>query len=628
MNLYEKNIQLLRKCSLEDEYRYKELDNIVVDEQVYTKDGSLYYRVEKEEWKIASTNVEREYLLYTEKFEDNKEYLVYVLGLGNVQLLERIINEKLESSRIVIYEPNDYILKYMLTNVDLSNVLVENRVLVWWENNRNEKKREFSFDMISLNWTKLAYNIEIITCPAYAQYLSSFKETINASIKKIGQYHLSLGNSLEDVLQGFQQNASNLVACMQTENVLNLYDVFKGKPAIIVSAGPSLEKNIDILHQAQNKAVIIACDASWNACKLHGVTPNAIATIERGMETYQYYFEGKTFDKETVLLGPTLSWPNTYKEFDGKKVVISKNDDGVDGWWGKQFDNLDHINVGMSCATLGYAVAELMGCNPIILIGQDLAYTDNKIHSDITHTEYEGANNADGKEGYMVEDIYGGKVFTDRTWNQFRFWFEDKALYNPTIKLIDATEGGAKIKGSIIMTLQEAIDTYCKEDLEKQLYECVEEINVTKEMMIQKKEQLFKATDRLIQKLYKTKKKTEEHYATLEKIYDRIDDSMPKNQLVNAVKKMQKGDAIIQYMLNQRDTITFFQQYIAQTVAYVKALGNEVTAVNILKNLYAQGNLMGAVKRSCVLLIEECEKLKQTVEKESKEYLDKMEEQN
>ena len=147
-------------------------------------------------------------------------------------------------------------------------------------------------------------------------------------------------------------------------------------------------------------------------------------------------------------------------------------------------------------------------------------------------------------------------------------------------------------------------------------------------MMIQKKEQLFKATDRLIQKLYKTKKKTEEHYATLEKIYDRIDDSMPKNQLVNAVKKMQKGDAIIQYMSNQRDTITFFQQYIAQTVTYVKALGNEVTAVNILKNLYAQGNLMGAVKQSCVLLIEECEKLKQTVEKESKEYLDKMEEQN
>lgn len=627
MKMYDKNIELLKNCTLEIPERYEGLDNIRYSEtEVFEREGKLYYIYQGVERKLESDNFEKEFELYTSKIEKNKEHLIFVLGLGNTKMLEKLIQEKSGDSKIIIYEPNDQILKYVLDNIGLSPILVEKRVLLWWENHRNLQEREFAFDLIQMNWTKLACNIEIITCPAYEQYIGQFREIVNASIKKMGQYFMALGNSLEDVLQGFQQNAQNFVACMQTPDLMDLYNSYKGMPAIVVSAGPSLEKNIDILHKAKDKAVIIACDASWTACKMHGVTPDAIATLERGVETYDYYFKGKDFDKETVLIGPSLSWAQTYKEYPGKKIIVSKNDDGVDGWWNKQFDNLRFINTGMSCATLAYASAELMGCNPIILIGQDLAFTGNRKHSDFTHTEYEGENNAEEADGLMVEDIYGEMIPTDKYYNQFRFWFEDKAQMNPDIQLIDATEGGAKIAGSTIMTLEEAISKYCTRTKEKVLNEYVDEISISKEEVFKKKEEILKQTDALIHKLYKTKKKTEEHYATLEKVYDRINDNIPKNQLVNIVKKMQKGDQIINYMINQRDTITFFQQYITQTITYVKALGNELTAVNVLKNLYAQGNLMGAVKRACVVLIDECEKLKKTVEKEYDEYLEKMEE--
>lgn len=627
MEVYKKNKELLEKCTLESDERYAELDKITWNEnEIIRKNDSLYYIRDGVERKLYSDNFEREFAIYTSRIEEKKEYLIFVLGIGNVKMLRKLIQEKNRLAKIVIYEPNDQLFKYILENEDLSEILIEGRVLVWWENGRERKDRDFSFDLINMNWSKLSCNIEILTCPAYEDYVTQFKDVVTESVRRIGQYFLALGNSLEDVLQGFQQNGDNTIACMQTPDLFDIYDKYKDIPAIIVSAGPSLEKNIDVLKKANGKALIIACDASWTACKTHGVMPDAIATIERGVETYQYYFENKKFDKETVLIGPSLSWAQTYKKYPGKKIIVSKNDEGVDGWWKKQFPNLRFINTGMSCATLAYAAAEIAGCNPIILIGQDLAFTGNKKHSSFTHTEFEGENNADESDGLMVEDIYGEMIPTDKYYNQFRYWFEDKIRANPDIQVIDATEGGAKIEGAKILTLDETIQKYCTVEKKDLLEVYVKENELTKESVLEKKEQLLKETDRLIRKLYKTKKKTEEHYVTLEKIYDRINDNMPKNQLINAVKKMQKGDQIINYMIEQRDTITFFQQYIAQTITYVKALGNELTPANVLKNLFAQGNLMGAVKRACVLLIEECEKLKKTIEQECTEYINKMEE--
>lgn len=626
MSIYGKNIELLKEYTLEEEKRYEELDKIQgSDEHVFEENGILFYTDGTNTWQLYSENIENEIAILTKNINSKKENLIFVLGLANTEFLKRLVQEKSGESKIVIYEPNDYILKYVLEHIDLSSILVEGRVLLWWDNHIEQYSRDFGYDLVAMNWTKLAYNIEIITCPAYYPYLSDFRKIFEASKKKMVQYFMALGNALDDVLQGFHQNAENFIACIETNNVFDIYGKYKGMPAIIVSAGPSLEKNIDVLKEAQGKALIISCDASWTACKQHGVKPDAIASIERGVETYQYYYEGKEFDEDLVLLGPSLIWSEIYKKFPGKKVVMSKNDEGVDGWWSNQFENLNFINMGMSCATVAYAVAELAGCNPIILIGQDLAFTGNKKHSSFTHTEFEGENNADETDGLMVEGIYGDMIPTDKYYNLFRYWFEDKIIVNPEVQLIDATEGGAKIQGSTIMTLKEAISKYCTKEKERDLYEYLEKKDVSVEEVKEKKEKVLKEADRLIQKLYKTKKKTEDHYATLEKIYDRINEDMTQNQLIKAVKQMQKGDQIIQYMINQHDTITFFQQYIAQTTTYVKALGNELTPANVLKNVYAQGNLMGAVKRACVMLIGECEKLKKTVEKEYESYIEQQE---
>jgi hypothetical protein len=66
----------------------------------------------------------------------------------------------------------------------------------------------------------------------------------------------------------------------------------------------------------------------------------------------------------------------------------------------------------------------------------------------------------------MVEGIDGNPVETRYDWFSYLRWFEDSIKMFPDINVIDATEGGAKIKGSRIMTLKEAIAQHCVNNID------------------------------------------------------------------------------------------------------------------------------------------------------------------
>ena len=103
-----------------------------------------------------------------------------------------------------------------------------------------------------------------------------------------------------------------------------------------------------------------------------------------------------------------------------------------------------------------------MGFKTIVLVGQDLAYPGNRSHA---KAAYDDMVNPENKIGYfMVEDIYGGEVLTRVDMNNYRRWFETAIENQKDLHVIDATEGGAKIKGTEILTLKEAIQRQCKKE--------------------------------------------------------------------------------------------------------------------------------------------------------------------
>lgn len=587
---------------------------------IYEKEQQLYIRKDNWDYRLNSVDSEKEVELMTKKIDFEKDNLLLVFGMSNYLLLETLVNKTSANSRILLFEPDLDILCYCLGHYQYQPIFDSMKiVLIDSDDFENQVMKELQV-VTQLNWENLVYNMQVVMIPNYYSYkefivkcIKHVKELFDAKIKY-------LGNSLDDIFKGFRNTYKNVDEYMKCSNLNAIRNKFKGVPGIIVSAGPSLDKNIKYLQEAKDRALILACDASVRACENVGIIPDVVASIERVRETYQFYYEGRKFNEKTVLVAPTVLWPDIFKEYEGKKIVVSKMDKGYDEWFNSHFENINFENVGMSSATVAFKTALEAGCNPIILIGQDLAFTDDKIHSDSTHTEFEGENGTKLFDGNWVEGIDGKPVKTNDIYNWFRSWFEAMVSAYKDVKVIDATEGGAKIKGTEIACLKDVVQKYCTNQIDR-FADYIENKEVTIEEKIEKYKELLQDTKKEIRLLYKIKKKAENYYQYLEKLYDKNIETMNEEQLIKTVKNMEKGNEIIEYIYGKQTLRTYFEQIIKQTITHVRLIGNELTAETVIKNLRLQGNLMGMIKRSCIVIIEEYENM-------SKFFQEKLEDKN
>lgn len=591
MSKYKRNFEYFRKYKILGEQIQEWLDKVnVTSDNIKTEDKKLLFREGEYFYQAKSVNEQEEAKLLMKGLIPSTDYFIVLYGMGNITLLEQLIKDTSSGTRILVLEANPYIMKYQFLHKDLKSIIKNPKIVL--AGGDDEIITLSLMGCMGASWENLVHNFRVISLPYYHLYkefqLKQLKKITSATLMEIS----SLGNSLPDNIEGLRNTYQNVDACLTANGIGEVKDVYKGVPGIIVSAGPSLDKNIQYLKEAEGKAVIITCDASYKACQRVGVKPDAIASIERGVETYNYFYKDKSLDKDVVLVGPNLLWPDILKEFPGKRILMRKTKDGYDGWWGQYFERLEHQVMGMSCANVAHAVLSEMGCDPIILIGQDLAFTDGKYHSeDSKYME----NNAPGKMGiddHMVEDIYGNMIRSNDTFNKFRRCFEDKiAVEDRTV--IDATEGGAKINGTEIMSFKEAIDKYCIYEKETWMKEHLRDITCTKDKAVQKYEEILQGVKKTLEDLKKFKETILKHYNRIEK-YQTFDfEHATEQELVNIVLIMQEGNALTDYIIHeQKQLVTYYQQNLKQTIIYVKKIGNELTPEAVKRNLELQLNFV------------------------------------
>lgn len=619
---FEKNWALVQRFMANEETLKKQIEELNLEHWIYVEDGQAYFENNGVYYKLCSENIEEEIKQYTRDLEMERDYLLIVFGVGNLPLLKYLVKNTSVNTKILLYEPNVYIFKYILEMEDLSDIIDDKKVYVSYGSKVTQEVKKNLMGLLGLKWENLVQNIKVISNPNYYFYDKVKAEVVKEVCAMLQMSITILGNSLEDMFNGFKNNYLNIDAFMSSNSINEVRNQFYDKPAIVVASGPSLDKNIQFLKRAENKAVILACDASLDACLKQGIKPDVLASIERDEPTYTYYYQGKTFDKDLILAGPGVLWPKIYEEFPGKTIIMSKVQHGIEEWWRSHFDNVVHINLGLSSAHVAFSVAAAAGCNPIILIGQDLAYTNDKKHSDLTHTALEPENNADESDGSMVEDINGNLVKTCDVYNTFRQWLEYQITLSPSLKVIDATEGGARIEGSEIITLNEAIDKYCVKNLDRKFKECLKD---RREFSIEEKskiyDQIIRNAQRMKKELKGIRKVAIRHLRTVEELFSEDMESMTEEELVSIIEKMQKGDRIVSRIMNNKRIISFYQQIIRQTIIFVKKLGNELTVKNIRDNMRLQMNLMVIIANSTLLVIEEFNQLQNFIENKRKECL-------
>ncbi len=278
----------------------------------------------------------------------------------------------------------------------------------------------------------------------------------------------------KNTMARFKENASrNVITNLPMLKDANLIDDLRkilpnDVPVIIVAAGPSLDKNIEELKRAKGHCLIFAVDTAMKYLLAHDIMPDLGITIEpiKPMANYEdprCFVVPHVFDCES---NPEIVSKNTARKFiyncrDYVKRLLQA--------LGKNVPN--DIASGGSVATAAFAICYQLGMRRIIMIGQDLAYQGESTHAG--GVESKGINNNIGYE--MIEGIDGSQVRTRSDWLAYLKWFENAIALmkdmGKDMEVIDATEGGALIHGSKVMTLAEAIDEYCvlEYDFEKEL---------------------------------------------------------------------------------------------------------------------------------------------------------------
>lgn len=604
--IYKKNLKIIEKEKIlgKEILAFLEQED-ETENQIELRDGAPCIHREEGWFQLHSRKPKEEAKRLLDAVDPNREQLIFVLGMGNPELLEAVARKAHKASQIAVVEENKSIAKYVMSNYNMRNILSNKNVQ--FVIGREEEVIRMGGICAQNAWDNLIKCIAMVSLPYNRGITNRYLQRVKLVTQQLQNHLTMLGNSIQDSLEGLYNNYRNVDACIEANGISEVRGKFKGMPGIVVSAGPSLDKNIELLKQAEGKAVIMTTDAAYRACKRVGVTPDAIVSLERVIETYQYFFEKEQFPSETVLVGPTLLWPEIYETYTGKKIVITRIEGGAEGWWGSFFPQQEWIEMGLSCANTAHSMLIEMGCNPIILIGQDFAYTGHKQHSeDSKYLEDNDMKEQDWKNWkYWVEDIHGEMIPTSDTFNLFRDVMEGMIIDSDN-EVIDATEGGAKIRGTQVMTFEEAIEKYCVREIPMHLNDCLEARDISREIYLEKYTEIIAGIDEILKDAEEILEHIAKHTKRLLELREKNIEEMSQKQLLDCMDTLWKGNEFVTLLLSEkRNLTTFYQQNLKQAVISIKELGNVLNAELVRGTLEVQGNFMHHMEITTRVLLAE-----------------------
>ena len=384
--------------------------------------------------------------------------LIYLVGMGMGYTALTLVQQKPDMRFLAIFEPDPHIFYHVLHVTDLAPVLSDPRVIISIGADP-DLNRVLAPARNALMTESLCYRKHL---PSVA-YDSAY-ETLAKQLFDYAPLYLISGGTLSVRGRLFFENRLNHFRVMHHHLLFErLKETFRDKPAILVGAGPSLNKNIRYLKVAKGKAVIICVDSALPALVHHNVIPDFVTT----MDAYNFSYE-KIADQAPYAKGISLICTPTVnvkapKIFPADRVLWAFTENETDKWLNSISGGKTAIRGAETVAHLNLFSALTMGCSPIIFVGQDLAYTTSQSHAE--HTFLSGRNVMEEdlrseNKVVWVKGVEGGEVPTSLAYYNMKRFFEEVIHLHPR-HYINATEGGAHIAGTVATSLQQVIQEVC-----------------------------------------------------------------------------------------------------------------------------------------------------------------------
>lgn len=520
----------------------------------YSRDGSLNFRVVDGDRKLflhSKYNPLNEAEALISGVDGSKCDTMVILGFGLGYHVDVICGRFGDKNKIVL-EPDPELFLEIIKHKDITKTLSRKNLrlilLETWETAAKE--------LVTLNRLGLIYYLEFMALPYYQQMYKEYWNKVQEEyVKAMRLHNVNVRTLIASVKNWVENIFNNMNNISKGADLKDFYGKTENIPAIIVSAGPSLNKNISLLKNVKNRALIVAAGSTVTAMDKVGIRPHIMFGVDGLPITSRVY---NSLDWEDVYFAYTLTVHHDgLTKYKGPRIYVRTVTEGQSQWLDNYTGHVTPvIQAGGSCAHSAFSFAKALGCNPVIFIGQDLAYTNLQTHAEgrLEKTEL-NPDKLDMTKYIKVKDIYGQETLTTDVMLTMADTFERmiKYLYPKEHIFINATEGGISFEGAQIIPLQEALDKYCSkeipvsETLEKIYHEGLEsnreleeKINDFKDLIRKDQEELAELSQKRLKMVDKLLKGLNEEKT--------VPKEKQKKRMLNLTKKIESKDLFKHFM--------------------------------------------------------------------------------
>ncbi|MGI7876904.1 6-hydroxymethylpterin diphosphokinase MptE-like protein [Campylobacter coli] len=403
-------------------------------------------------------NLEEELnFFYQSILEKTPRYpFVCIYGIGNALLIKNLAKHY---KHLFVFESEIELFILALSTIDLSEELCSGKIyLVDIEEERVDIQLLILFDMKDMFEYLSLYEM-FVNNSFYKQFCEKTwcetdefcKKNIEIVIRDSG---LNSNLSFQSYFH-FLQNIPSMLESIPFQRILsqrkNKFD-----NAIVVSAGPSLAKQLPLLKACQDKAVIFCADGALSMLEKEGIVPDYVTNLDF-TDLAMKFFQNKE-NKTSLNILSCATHPNVAHSLKAENCMIVLRNKAL--YQRFNLNDFGYIDTGTHVSHFSYTLALALGFKNIIMIGQDLAFDEegNSHSKGFDFGEkFSGEENIDK----LKVPAYAGKgeVLTHITWNDYRIKLEYLfACNDQKAKFYNATEGGARINFTEELSFKECCE--------------------------------------------------------------------------------------------------------------------------------------------------------------------------
>lgn len=401
-------------------------------------------------------------------------FFLHGLGLG---FALRALEEAVEQPVVLVVENDLRWIKATLLLHDLAEMIADGRLQFL----TSVDKRDLSQRLSACN-ADLMLGVQSLSTPIAARVGAAFHEQARAALLDVLSVTKTHMVTLLKTSRATYENLSmNLGAYLRRPGVESLKDRAAGYPAIVVAAGPSLARNIDQLAALRERAVVISVQTVFKLLLARGVKPHFVTSLDYHDVSTEFFRDLADVGGATLVAEPKAAW-RVIDLYPGDARLTHHR--YFDALLGDAAPQRGVLQPGSTVAHLALYLAQHLGCDPIIFVGQDLAFSEGMFYlpgspiEEIWRPELNRYQTIEMKQWERivrnrpilrrVRDVHGRETYTDDLLFTYLEQFQNDFAATSR-RIIQASEGGAALRGAEIMPLRDAAERYCTQPLPSDL---------------------------------------------------------------------------------------------------------------------------------------------------------------